>query len=101
MKLPKSSELQSLEQQIAFIVRQTEKGSSVEEVCRKAGISIQTYYRWRKKLGKLLPPELRRLELLEEENLHLRRVVADLSLTKNLLQEVVRSKRICLPTLEG
>ena len=80
------------DQQIAFILRQAEEGSRVEEVCRKAGISQQTYYRWRKKYGGLMPSEMRRLKQLEEENVRLKRLVADLSLDKEMLQEVVRKK---------
>lgn len=56
------------EQQIAFILKQAEDGTTVEEVCRKAGISIQTYYRWRSKYGGLMPSEMKRLKQLEEEN---------------------------------
>jgi putative transposase len=80
------------EQQIAFILRQAEEGTSVEEVCRKAGISVQTYYRWRKKYGGLMPSEMKRLRQLEEENQRLKRLVANLSLDKEMLQEVIRSK---------
>ena len=80
------------EQQIAFILRQAEEGTSVEEVCRKAGVSIQTYYRWRKKYGGLMPSEMKRLRQLEEENQRLKRLVANLSLDKEMLQEVIRSK---------
>lgn len=80
------------EQQIAFILRQAEEGTSVEEVCRKAGISQQTYYRWRKKYGGLMPSEMKRLKQLEEENQRLKRLVADLSLDKDMLQDVVRKK---------
>lgn len=80
------------DQQIAFLLRQAEEGASVEEVCRKAGISIQTYYRWRKKYGGLMPSEMKRLKQLEEENQRLKRLVADLSLDKEMLQEVVRKK---------
>ncbi len=80
------------DQQIAFILRQAEEGTRVEEVCRKAGISQQTYYRWRKKYGGLMPSEMRRLKQLEEENVRLKRLVADLSLDKEMLQEVVRKK---------
>ena len=76
------------DQQIAFILRQAEEGTRVEEVCRKAGISQQTYYRWRKKYGGLMPSEMRRLKQLEEENVRLKRLVADLSLDKEMLQEV-------------
>jgi putative transposase len=80
------------EQQIAFILRQAEEGSSVEDVCRKAGISIQTYYRWRRKYGGLMPSEMKRLKQLEEENQRLKRLVADLSLDKEMLQDVIRRK---------
>lgn len=78
--------------QIAFILRQAEEGTSVAEVCRKAGISEQTYYRWRKKYGGLMPSEMKRLKQLEEENKRLKNLVADLSLDKEMLQEVVRKK---------
>jgi putative transposase len=80
------------EQQIAFILKQADEGTSVEEVCRKAGISQQTYYRWRKKYAGLMPSELRRLKQLEEENNRLKRMVADLSLDKEMLQDVIRRK---------
>ena len=80
------------EQQIAFILQQAEEGTAVEEVCRKAGISIQTYYRWRKKYGGLMPSEMKRLKLLEEENARLKKLVADLSLDKAMLQDVVKRK---------
>jgi putative transposase len=80
------------EQQIAFILRQGEEGTSVEEVCRKAGISIQTYYRWRSKYGGLMPSEMKRLKQLEEENQRLKKLVADLSLDKEMLQDVIRRK---------
>jgi putative transposase len=80
------------EQQIAFILRQAEEGTSVEEVCRKAGVSVQTYYRWRKKYGGLMPSEMKRLKQLEEENGRLKRIVADLSLDKEMLQDVIRRK---------
>jgi len=80
------------EQQIAFILKQAEDGTSVEDVCRKAGISQQTYYRWRKKYAGLMPSEVRRLKQLEEENARLKRMVADLSLDKDMLQDVIRRK---------
>jgi putative transposase len=80
------------EQQMAFILRQAEEGVSVEDVCRKAGISIQTYYRWRKKYGGLMPSEMKRLKQLEEENQRLKKLVADLSLDKEMLQDVIRRK---------
>jgi len=77
------------EQQIAFILKQVDDGIGVEDVCRKAGISQQTYYRWRKKYGGLMPSEVRRLKQLEEENGRLKRMVADLSLDKAMLQDVL------------
>ena len=84
--------LRSCNERIAFALRQAGSGTAVEEVCRKAGISIQTYYRWRKKYGGLMPSEMRRLKQLEEENVRLKRLAADLSLDKEMLQDVVRRK---------
>lgn len=69
-------------QQIAFILKQSDDCTRVEEICRKAGISIQTYYRWRSKYGGLMPSELKRLKQLEEENVRLKRLVANLRLDK-------------------
>jgi putative transposase len=80
------------EQQIAFVLRQAEEGTAVAEVCRKVGISEATYYVWRKKFGGLMPSEMRRLKQLEEENGKLKRIVADLSLDKEMLQDVIRRK---------
>ena len=80
------------EQQIAFILRQAEEGTTVGEVCRKAGISEATYCNWRKKYGGLMPSEMKRLKQLEEENQRLKKLVADLSLDKEMLQDVIRRK---------
>lgn len=80
------------EQQIAFILKQADDGVSVDDTCRKAGISIQTYYRWRQKYGGLMPSEMKRLRLLEEENTRLKRLVANLSLDKEMLQDVIHRK---------
>jgi putative transposase len=80
------------EQQIAFILKQADDGVSVEDTCRKAGISIQTYYRWRQKYAGLMPSEMKRLRQLEEENTRLKRLVANLSLDKEMLQDVIRRK---------
>jgi len=80
------------DQQIAFILRQAEEGTPVGEVCRKAGISEATYYNWRKKYGGLMPSEMKRLKQLEEENGKLKKLVADLSLDKEMLQDVIRRK---------
>jgi putative transposase len=80
------------EQQIAFVLRQAEEGTPVAEVCRKAGISEASFYNWKKKYGGLLPSEMKRLKQLEEENQRLKRIVADLSLDKEMLQDVIRRK---------
>lgn len=80
------------EDQIAFALKQAELGTSVEEVCRKMGISDATFYVWRKKYTGVGPSELRRLRQLEEENRKLKQIVADLSLDKAMLQAVVAKK---------
>jgi putative transposase len=80
------------EQQIAFALQQAEGGTSVAEVCRKMGIAEATFYRWKQLYGGLLPSELRKLRQLEGENGRLRKVVADLTLDKEMLQEVIRRK---------
>jgi putative transposase len=80
------------EQQIAFALKQADLGTPVEEVCRKIGISDATFYNWKKKYGGLGPSELRRLRQLEEENTKLKRLVADLSLDKVMLQDVLSKK---------
>ena len=80
------------EEQIAFALRQAETGTRVAEVCRKLGISDATFYTWRKKYGGLGVPELRRLKQLEEENRKLKQLVADLSLDKQMLQDVLSKK---------
>jgi putative transposase len=64
----------------------------VKEVCRKLGISDATFYAWRKKYGGLGPSEVRRMKQLEEENHRLKRLVADLSLDKSMLQDVLAKK---------
>lgn len=78
--------------QKAFILKQGEDGVPVAEICRRAGISQATYFNWKKKYGGLLPTEMRRLKQLEEENARLKRIVADLSLDKEMLQDVIRRK---------
>ena len=80
------------DEQIAFALKQSELGISVEEVCRKMRISEATLYVWRKKYGGVGPSELRRLRQLEEENRKLKQIVADLSLDKAMLQHVVAKK---------
>lgn len=78
--------------QKAFILKQGEEGLAVAEVCRKAGISQATQFNWKKKYAGLLPSEMRRLKQLEDENARLKRIVADLSLDKEMLQDVLRRK---------
>lgn len=80
------------DQQIAFVLRQADEGTAIAEVCRKVGISEATYYNWRKKFGGLMPAEMRRLKQLEEENGKLKRIVADLALDKEMLQDVIKRK---------
>ena len=77
------------EAQIAFVLKQAEEGTAIGEVCRKAGISEATFYAWRKKYAGLMPSEMRRLRQLEEENGKLKKLVADLSLDKAMLQDVL------------
>jgi len=81
-----------MEAQIAFILRQGEESTAVGETCRKARISEATYYNWRKKYGGLMPSQMKRLRQLEEENGNLKKIVADLSLDKEMLQDVIRRK---------
>jgi putative transposase len=78
--------------QKAFILKQASDGMPVAEICRKAGISPATYFSWKRKYDGLLPTEMRRLKQLEDENAKLRKVVADLSLDKEMLQDVLRRK---------
>ena len=80
------------ESQIVLILKQAEDGTAISEVCRKAGISDATFYNWRKKYSGLLPSEMRRLRQLEEENGKLKRIVADLSLDKAMLQDILSKK---------
>jgi putative transposase len=80
------------EAQIGFVLKQAEDGTPVGEVCRKAGISDATFYNWRKKYAGLMPSEMKRLRQLEEENAKLKRIVADLSLDKAMLQDVLSKK---------
>ncbi len=82
------------EAQIAFVLRQAEEGTAVGEVCRKAGISEATFYNWRKKYAGLMPSEMKRLKQLEEENGKLKKLVADLSLDKAMLQDVLAKKAV-------
>jgi putative transposase len=73
-------------------LQQAEAGKSIEEVCGKMGVSQATFYRWKKVYGGLMPSEVRGLKQLEKENARLRRLVADLSLDKKMLTEVIQRK---------
>jgi len=83
---------QFTEEQIAHALREAEAGTPVKEVIRRLGISEQTFYRWKRKFEGMGVAELRRLRLLEEENNKLKRLVADLSLDKRILQDVIEKK---------
>ena len=80
-------------EQVAFALRQAESGTLVPEVFRKMGISEQTFYRWKKVYAGMGVEEVRKLRMLEEENRKLKQLVADLSLDKQMLQDVLRKNR--------
>jgi len=80
------------EEQILRVLREAESGTTVVEVCRKHGISQQSFYLWKKKYSGLGLSELRELRQLREENGKLKRLVADLSLDRHILQEIVAKK---------
>ena len=75
------------EEQIAFALKQAEMGTPVADVCRKLGVAEQTFYRWKNKYGGMLPCDVKRMKQLEEENAKLKKLVADLSLNKIMLQD--------------
>ncbi len=80
------------EEQIAYALRQAESGTKVVELCRKMGVSEQTFYTWRRKYAGMGVAELRRLKQVEDENRKLKQVVADLTLDKHILQETLSKK---------
>ncbi len=80
------------DEQIAYVLRQAEAGTPVTEICRKMGVSQQTFYTWRRKFAGMGVAELRELRHLREENRKLKGLVADLSLDKHMLQEVTTKK---------
>ena len=87
MKASKFSDAQK-----AFILKQGAEGAPVAMICRRAGISQATYFNWKKKYDGLLPTEMKRLKQLEDENTKLRKLVADLSLDREMLQDIIRRK---------
>lgn len=80
------------ESQIVFAIKQAETGTRVDDICRQMGISQATFFNWKKKYGGLGVSELRKLRQLEDENAQLKKLVADLSLDKHMLQEVIKKK---------
>jgi putative transposase len=76
----------------AFILKQGEEGTSVAEICREAGISQSTCFGWKKRYGGLPPDEMRRLKAPEDENTRLKTIVADPTLDREMLQDVIRRK---------
>ena len=87
MKASKFSDAQK-----AFILKQGNEGVPVADICRKAGISQATYFNWKRKFDGLLPTEMRRLKQLGDENGKLKKLVAELSLDREMLQDVIRRK---------
>ena len=79
-------------EQITSVLQQVAGGLPVGDVCRQIGISEQTFYRWKKAYGAMLPSEARELKQLRDENTKLKRLVADLSLDKVMLQDVLQKK---------
>jgi putative transposase len=80
------------EEEILRVLREAESGTTVVEICRKHGISQQSFYLWKKKYAGLGLSELRELRQLRDENGKLKRLVADLSLDRHILQEIVSKK---------
>jgi len=93
MKASKFTDVQK-----AFILKQGEDGMPLAEICRKAGISQATYFSWKKKFAGLLPSEMKRLKQLEDENGRLKKIVADLALDREMLQDVIRRKLVAIVT---
>ena len=79
-------------EQITSVLQQVARGVPVGDVCRQVGVSEQTFYRWKKTYGGMLPSEARELKQLRDENTKLKRLVAELSLDKVMLQDVVQKK---------
>lgn len=87
MKRSKFSDAQK-----AFVIRQGDDGTPVEEICRKAGISQATYFAWNKKCAGMMPSDMKRMRELEEENARLKRIVADLALDRDMLSDLIKRK---------
>lgn len=80
------------DEQIIGALKQLDGGMSAKDVARDLGVNVQTLYRWRKKFGGMDVSDARRLKQLEDENRRLKRLVADLTLDKQVLQDVASRK---------
>lgn len=80
------------ESQILTVLKESEAGIEVSEICRKYGISNATFYTWRKKFGGMAESDLKRLRQLEEENRRLKHMYAELSIDHRILKDVVEKK---------
>ncbi len=80
------------EEQITYALRQVESGTPPTDVCRQLGCSEASFYLWKKRYGNLGMTEVKELRQLRDENARLKRLVADLTLDKHILAEVVRKK---------
>jgi len=89
------------EEQIAYALRQADGGTPVGDVCRQLGVSEATFYVWKKKYGQLGLSELREMRQLRDENARLKRLVADLTLDKHILSEVLRKNVWSASRLQG
>ena len=96
MKASKFSDAQKV-----FILKQGGDGMPVADICRNAGISQATYFNWKKRYDGLLPTEMRRLKQLEDENGKLKKLVAELSLDREMLQDVIRRKFEACPEAQA
>ncbi len=86
------------DEQIAAALRQAEIGAPVADITRKLGISEATFYVWKKRFGTLGTPEIRELRQLRDENAKLKAVVADLTLDRAVLQDVIKKSGRARPT---
>jgi putative transposase len=80
------------EEQMAWAIKQVELGTPVQDACRKLGVSRTTFYGWQRKFAGMNPSDVRKLRQLEDENKKLKQLVADLSLDKVMLQDVLSKK---------
>lgn len=80
------------EEQIAYALKRHETGTAIAKICRDMGVSEASFYNWKKKYAGMGITELRKMKALEEENRQLKKLVADLSLDKHMLQEVLSKK---------